>query len=126
LIVYYGLGVYADPDQSDLLIKKEAADALQDDDPIGYLKKLRLERQRPFIQATNAIVGDNNQGVVQGQDFRFSSLDIKSKNDMKQIPTQRPKKKSGQDIWDKIKHIAGIIGGIGAIVAAASKYFELW
>jgi hypothetical protein len=45
---------------------------------------------------------------------------------MKQIPTQRPKKKSGQDIWDKIKHIAGIIGGIGAILAAASKYFELW
>jgi hypothetical protein len=33
----------------------------------------------------------------------------------------------GKDIgWDKIKHIAGIIGGIGAIVAAASKYFELW
>lgn len=69
LIVYHGLGCYADSNKSDLRIDIDAAKALQTDDPIGYMKKVKQESKRPMVKATNAIIGNNNSGNNQGRDF---------------------------------------------------------
>jgi hypothetical protein len=61
-----------------------------------------------------------------GQSEGYSRLDMKFKKDIQQMPIDTPKKKSSHDIWDKVRYVSAIIGGIGAVVAALTKILEIW
>ncbi|WP_254562181.1 hypothetical protein [Dyadobacter diqingensis] len=118
LIVYYGLGQFADADKSDLLIGVESMMALKSEDPIGYIKQLNDKKKRPIVQATNAIVGNNNSGIIQGQDLRFRDSKIITRVEHKADKvTENNIQKSKFDIKTVFQYLAWIAGIAGAILA---------
>jgi hypothetical protein len=69
------------------------------------------------------VKGDGNSNI--SQDVLERSA-IKSKKEIIQIPTETPKPKSNQDIWDKLKSVAQILGFGAALLALITKLMELW
>ncbi len=87
------------------------------------IEKEKLARQPHIKVDGNAIIGNYNSNI--NQSF-FDRLDIPSKNEIKQIPTDTPKRKSNQDIWDKLKSIAQILGFGAALIALITKMMDKW
>ena len=86
-------------------------------------------RQSP-ISISNAIIGDNNVGNVQGRDFRDNQSPILTISQAeKDIPSPKPQKKSDHTIWDKVKYVSGVVVGIGSLctlIAAIGKWLGWW
>ncbi|NBB31862.1 hypothetical protein [Cellulophaga sp. BC115SP] len=90
-------------------------------------EKLNQENDNKAIQEQNIIITGSVYGSNVGHgDFSQSRIDFKDQPPIN--PISQPIKKSGNssEIWDKIKHISAIVGGIGAIVAAITKLMDLW
>jgi hypothetical protein len=86
-------------------------------------EKVKRSSRHNINVGGNAVIGDNNSNNHLDSSFRF---DMKSKNAIQQIPIETPNTKSSHDIWDKIKYISVITGGIAALVAAISKLLNVW
>ena len=86
-------------------------------------EKEKQQNSQPIINYGNMVYGDNNSNV--NQDILERSA-IKSKIDIIQIPTEIPKPKSNQDIWDKLKSVAQILGFGAALLALITKLMDLW
>ena len=83
------------------------------------------ERKR---QPNNSInVGGNMIGSQVGHGSVFGDLRNSQSNKPNNAqPTQAPQKKSGQDVWDKLKSIAAIAGFGAALIALITKLMDLW
>ncbi|WP_420150347.1 hypothetical protein [Spirosoma sp.] len=74
----------------------------------------------------NAIIGDNNTGVTQGRDFLNSESPTIKNNPQQNQPVANATKKSDHTIWDKIKYVSVIIGGLGAAIGTIGKLLKWW
>ena len=98
----------------------------------GWLKYLEQQQEniknQPPIVSNNINISGGVIGSQIGQDSEFGDLclDIKSKKEIKQIPIETPKLKSSQDIWDKLKSVAQILGFGAAFIALITKLMDLW
>lgn len=123
-IVKHNIANFADIHQNDLLITIDGIKAINTDNPISFMEKLKDPKNNQSITIHgHAIIGDNNQNNTQES---FERLDIASKNDIKQIPIETPKPKSNHDIWDKLKSIGQILGFGAALLALITKLMDLW
>jgi membrane carboxypeptidase/penicillin-binding protein PbpC len=98
---------------------------------MGFDKWLERKTQKEQYSKSNTIAfhGPVTGAVVnQGSEFRdLNNLSPIIKNEPQEAhPTPSPIKKSDHAIWDKIKYISVIIGGIAALVVAGSKIIGLW
>ena len=87
----------------------------------------RRENERSNITSINvsghAIIGNNNSGNTQGSSFRdLNNLSPTTKNTSQENQSVHSSKtKTDHSIWDKIKYISVVVGGICAAIAAIGK-----
>jgi hypothetical protein len=119
-------------DEFDIVIRPNGENIVSTDQWIRFITlkdKIMEEREKlnnlqPIIHNYgNLVNGDNNSNV--NQDILERSA-IKSKIDIIQIPIETPKPKSNQDIWDKLKSVAQILGFGAALLALITKLMDLW
>ena len=94
----------------------------------NYEIQIKIQQEKANRQSNNITINAPVTGSQIGYDSEFGDLrlDIASKNDIRQIPIEIPKPKSNQDIWDKLKSVAQILGFGTALIALITKLFDLW
>ncbi len=119
-------------DEFDLVLRPNGENIISTDQWIKFTTiqdKIMAEKEKQnnpqpiFNNYGNMVNGDNNSNI--NQDILERSA-IKSKIDIIQIPTETPKPKSNQDIWDKLKSVAQILGFGAALLALITKLMDLW
>lgn len=90
-------------------------------------KKPQTDKTSVVVNGT-AVIGNNNSHIYQERDLNNLSPTRNIPPQQAQ-PSPNPIKKTDHGIWDKIKYISVIIGGLGAALAASisnAKQFGWW
>ena len=95
---------------------------------IEYLDKLNIivDKFKVLEKKNNIKINGNVIGSTINQDFE--SLVSKSKNKINQIPAEKSKEKSEKknEIWDRLKTLAMILGFLTAVIGVITKLMDLW
>ena len=95
---------------------------------IEYLDKLNIIVDKfKVMEKKNSIKINGN---VIGSNINQDSLSFESqnKNSIKNIPAEKPKSKSEKqnEIWDRLKTVALILGFLTAVIGIITKLMDLW
>ena len=95
---------------------------------IEYLDKLKIIVDKYKVMEKKNSIEIN--GNVIGSNINQDSLSFESqnKNNIKNIPAEKPKHKSEKEneIWDRLKTLAMILGFLTAVIGVITKLMDLW
>jgi hypothetical protein len=78
------------------------------------------------ISGSNNIIGSNNSNKNQGRDFLNSESPTIKNSPQSTQTSAKASNKSDHSVWDKIKYISVIIGGIAALIVTIGKLTNWW
>ncbi|MDG2432572.1 hypothetical protein [Flavobacterium sp.] len=95
---------------------------------IEYLDKLKIIIDKYKIVNKKNSIKINGNVIDSNINQDSLSFESQNKNSVKNIPAENPKHKSGKenDIWDKLKTIAMILGFLTAVIGIITKLMDLW
>lgn len=96
---------------------------------IEYLDRLNIivDKFKVMEKKNNIKINGNVIGSNINQDFE--SFTSQNNNNIAEIPAEKPKQKSsekGNEIWDRLKTLAMILGFLTAVIGVITKLMDLW
>lgn len=95
---------------------------------IEYLDKLNIIVDKFKVPKKKNSIRINGNVIGSSINQHFDSLVSQNKNNMNQIPNEIPKQKSQKvnEIWDRLKTVAMILGFLTAIIGVITKLMDFW